>query len=286
MKALLCTTGALIAFAGNSILCRLALGGGWIDAAGFTGVRLVSGALVLLLILQLSARTKIPATRGNLLSAAALFCYAAAFSFAYLTIATGTGALILFGSVQITMITAAILSGERLKRAEGVGALLAFGGLVYLVFPGVTAPSPAGSLLMTAAGICWGIYSLRGRHRGNPLAETTVNFLLSLPFAALLGLFFLGRGHLSFQGTLLAGLSGGLASGVGYAVWYAAVREMTATTASIVQLAVPILAATGGVLFLNEEISIRLVIAALIILGGIGLAVVGPENLFSTRKDS
>ncbi|WP_245803921.1 DMT family transporter [Geothermobacter hydrogeniphilus] len=281
-KVLLFTTGALVAFAGNSILCRLALGGGWIDAAGFTCIRLISGTLVLLLILRLSAQKRASISSGNALSAITLFGYAAAFSFAYLTLAAGTGALILFGAVQITMIAAAILSGERLTGTEYVGVSLAFGGLVYLLFPGVTAPSLAGSLLMTAAGVCWGIYSLRGRGRGNPLAETTVNFVLSLPLAVLLIFLFPGHSHLSLRGILLAGLSGGLASGIGYAVWYAAIREMTTTTASVVQLAVPVLAAGGGVIFLDEEISTRLIIATIIILGGISLAVFNHGNLPAT----
>ncbi len=274
---------ALLAFAGNSVLCRMALGEGAIDAASFTGIRLVSGAVALSLVLKLSARADGITKRGSWLSAAALFCYAAAFSFAYLTLSTGTGALILFGAVQLTMIGAALLAGERLRRTEGAGICLAFGGLVYLVAPGVTAPSLTGSLLMTCAGIAWGIYSLRGRSSSAPLAETTYNFILTLPLTVLLIIYFSKDCHLSAAGILLAILSGGLASGVGYAVWYAALQGMTATRAAIVQLVVPLLAALGGVLFLAEGLSLRLVIAAAAILGGVGLAMVGQSGAPATR---
>ena len=277
------TTCALIAFAGNSVLCRLALGGGAIDAASFTCIRLLAGALVLALLLKCAGRKAAGGQRGSWASAAALFCYAAAFSFAYLTLSTGTGALILFGAVQLTMILAALVSGERLKRSEGAGVCLAFGGLVYLVFPGVSAPSWSGSLLMAGAGIAWGIYCLRGRRAATPLVETTFNFVLSLPFVAILALCFYKGSHCSATGVLLAVVSGGLASGVGYAVWYAALKGMTATRASIVQLAVPLLAALGGALFLAEGISLRLVMAAAAILGGVALAVAGRNGSAVTR---
>ena len=277
------TTCALIAFAGNSVLCRLALGGGFIDAASFTCLRLVFGALVLALILNLSRRKAAVRRRGSWASAAALFCYAAAFSFAYLTLSAGTGALILFGAVQLTMIIAAVLSGERLGRSEGVGACLAFGGLVYLVYPGVNAPSWTGSLLMAGAGIAWGTYCLRGRSNAAPLAETTLNFALSLPFVVILGLCFYKDSHCTSTGILLAALSGGLASGVGYVFWYAALKGMTATRASIVQLAVPLLAAFGGGVFLAEGISLRLVMAAAAILGGLALAVAERKGLPATQ---
>lgn len=279
------TACALIAFAGNSVLCRLALGGGDIDAAGFTIIRLISGALVLALVLKLSPKKTPVTSRGSWLSAAALFCYAVTFSFAYITLSTGTGALILFGAVQLTIIIAALLSGERLSRAEAAGVALAFGGLVYLVFPGLAAPSLTGSLLMAVAGISWGIYCLRGRSAVNPLAETTMNFALSLPFVAVLSLFFLRDSHFSSRGILLAILSGGLASGVGYTLWYAAVRWMTATRISIVQLAVPVLASIGGVIFLSELLSVRLLLSSAAILGGLALAVAGPKRvLLPARK--
>ncbi len=273
------TLCALVAFSGNSILCRLALRDDAIDAASFTSIRLVSGAVVLLLALKLSPGKTAAISRGNCISALLLFSYAAAFSFAYVTLAAGTGALILFGAVQVTMIGAALLSGERLTRFEGAGAALAFAGLVCLVFPSVTAPSLTGSLLMIVAGISWGVYSLRGRSVVNPVAETAVNFVFSLPLVVILNLIFLSHSQLTPKGVLLASLSGGLASGVGYAVWYVAVRGMTATRASIVQLAVPLLAAIGGVVFLAEELSGRLVFAALIIFAGVALAVIGRKGL-------
>ncbi len=285
MRLGLYTSCALIAFAGNSVLCRLALRSGEIDAASFTSIRLVSGAVVLCLALKLFSPKTTAAWRGSWISAAALFSYAAAFSFAYLSLATGTGALILFGAVQMTMIMAALLAGERLKRCEYLGVSLAFGGLVYLVFPGVTAPSLTGSLLMAGAGISWGIYSLRGRNTVNPLAQTAMNFAFSLPFVALLSLCFISQSHLSLSGILLAVLSGGLASGLGYALWYLAVMGMTTTKASIVQLAVPVLAAIGGTLFLAEELSARLIVSTIIILGGVALGMTGDKRLRSIQEE-
>ncbi|BCS96677.1 hypothetical protein DSLASN_23090 [Desulfoluna limicola] len=277
------TPCALIAFAGNSLLCRMALGEGAIDAASFTSLRLLSGALVLALALNLSPQKMAVKPQGSVISAVALFIYAATFSFAYMTLSTGTGALILFGAVQGTMILAALLSGERLKGSEGAGVALAFGGLVYLVFPGVTAPSLQGALLMSVSGISWGIYSLRGRRAVTPLADTAMNFALTVPCVGVLSLFFLKNSHVSFYGGLLALLSGGLASGVGYCVWYAALRGMTATKASIAQLAVPVLASTGGVIFLAEKLSLRLIISTVIVLGGVGLAVTGCKRVPRVR---
>jgi drug/metabolite transporter (DMT)-like permease len=273
-KVIAYTSCALLAFAGNSLLCRLALGSDAIDAASFTGLRLGSGALVLALLMACAPRRSGAAARGSWVSAAALFAYAAGFSFAYLTLSIATGALILFGAVQLTMLLAAHLCGEPFRRNELIGAGLAFAGLCYLVTPGVTAPSLTGSLLMAGAGIAWGIYSLRGRRSLDPLSETTRNFALTLPCVALLGLCFFNDSHVSLQGGLLAFLSGGLASGVGYALWYAALPGMTATRASIVQLAVPLLAALAGTIFLAEALSARLVFAAAAILGGIALAVI------------
>lgn len=283
LRLIITTSSALLAFAGNSVLCRMALGEGAIDAAGFTSVRLVSGALVLALLLKLTRRKAARVDRRSMASAAVLFCYAAAFSFAYLSLSTATGALVLFGAVQLTMIMAALYAGERLRRSEWIGTGLAGCGLVYLVYPGVTAPSLAGSLLMTGAGIAWGIYCLIGRSASDPLAETSLNFALSLPFAVILGLGFSTHSHFSLQGVLLAIFSGGLASGVGYAVWYAALQGMSAARASIVQLTVPLLAALGGVVVLGEEISLRLAVAAVVILGGLTLALSARRSLDTPR---
>ncbi len=277
-KVVVFTSCALAAFAGNSVLCRQALGGGAIDAASFTGIRLLSGTLVLALVLACSPRKSRTATPSSWASAAALFAYAAAFSFAYLTLSAATGALFLFGAVQLTMLTAAHFRCEPLRRNELTGAGLAFAGLLYLVFPGIAAPSLTGSLLMAGAGVAWGIYSLRGRGSLDPLTETTGNFAMTLPCVLLLVLCFFKDSHVSWQGGLLALFSGGLASGLGYVLWYAALPGMSSTRASIVQLAVPLLAALGGVVFLAEALSARLVIAAAAILGGIALSMSRRES--------
>jgi drug/metabolite transporter (DMT)-like permease len=267
---------ALVAFAANSVLCRLALGRGAIDAASFTSLRLAAGAGVLLLI-ALAVNKSMPAFgRRNVASAVLLFLYAAAFSFAYHGLGAGTGALILFGSVQATMLLFALGSGERPHALEWSGLGLALGGLVYLVFPGLrSAPPVLSSALMAVAGISWGLYSLRGRGATNPLDETTKNFVLALPLALIINLLSRADAHISRAGVLLAVLSGALASGVGYVVWYGALRGLTATRAATVQLAVPLLAALGGVLFLSERISLRLLLAGVVILGGVALALMG-----------
>ena len=293
MRTAILTTLALIAFAANSVLCRLALGRAAIDAASFSTVRLVSGAIVLLLLTLLFNRRGVadrsdtragdlpdtPGARaaarshGDWTSASMLFLYAVSFSFAYVSLSTGTGALILFGAVQSTMILSALRSGERPHALEWLGLILALAGLVYLVFPGLSAPSPTGSALMAIAGIAWGIYSLRGRGSVDPLAGTTGNFVRAVPMVIVVSLVMLGRLQVSFDGALLAILSGGIASGVGYVIWYAALRGMTATRAATVQLSVPVLAAGGGVVFMSESVSLRLVTAGILILGGVGMAV-------------
>jgi drug/metabolite transporter (DMT)-like permease len=276
---------ALAAFAANSVLCRLALGREAIDAASFTSIRLASGACVLLLIV-LAVNKKAPAFgRHNVASALLLFLYAAAFSFAYHGLGAGTGALILFGSVQATMLLIALGSGERPHVFEWSGLGLALCGLVYLVFPGLrSAPPFLSSALMAVAGISWGLYSLRGRGAANPLDETTKNFVLALPPAFIINLLARGDAHVSRAGVVLAVLSGALASGVGYVVWYAALRGLTATRAATVQLAVPLLAAVGGVLFLAERISLRLLLAALLILGGVALALLGRSQPARSKR--
>jgi drug/metabolite transporter (DMT)-like permease len=272
LRTFLLTASALVAFAANSVFCRLALGTPTIDAASFTSIRVASGAAMLLLITTAVSRRRSGA-RGNWTSATLLFLYAIAFSFAYLSLSIGAGALILFGAVQVTMILSALRAGERPWRLEWIGLAIALAGLVYLVLPGVTAPSPAGSVLMVVAGVSWGFYSLRGRGTADPLAATTDNFVRAVPLVAVVSLATLRRAEVSGEGVALAVLSGAVASGVGYVIWYAALKGLTATRAATVQLAVPVLAALGGVVFLSEGISIRLVLAALMILGGVGLAV-------------
>ena len=266
---------ALGAFATNSVLCRMALRETAIDAASFLTIRLVSGATILLLISRVFGEKHLAESRGYWASAIMLFLYAAAFSFAYLSLSAGTGALILFGTVQATMIFSALRSGERPYALEWIGLFLALVGLVYLVFPGLMTPSAMGSVFMVVAGISWGMYSLRGRGTIDPLADTTNSFVRSLPLVVGVSLISFQNSHLSAKGILLAVLSGALASGVGYATWYAALRGLTTTQAATVQLLVPVLAALGGVIFLSENISIRLLLAAIMILGGVGLAVTG-----------
>ena len=268
------TALSLVAFAANSILCRLALGSAAIDAASFSTIRLLSGALMLLLLSRLSGRRTVE-TQGSWRSGAALSLYAITFSCAYVLLGTGTGALILFGSVQATMIIAGLVSGERPTATEWLGLLIAIAGLIWLVFPGVSSPSLAGAALMTAAGIFWGVYSLRGRGSENPIRITTGNFIRAVPIAIAVSVIMFPMVHLSPKGVLIAALSGGVASGLGYVVWYTALRGITATLAATVQLAVPFLAAAGGVLFLSETISARLVLSGIAILSGVGLAILG-----------
>jgi drug/metabolite transporter (DMT)-like permease len=268
---------ALVAFAANSLLCRLALGGGQIDAASFTAVRLLAGALALSLIVAATRRSRRQG-RGSWSAAVMLFLYAASFSFAYLSLTAGTGALILFGAVQATMILAGLAKGERPRRVEWLGLLVALGGLVYLVVPGLTAPPPLGSALMAVAGIAWGFYSLRGRGAGDPVVVTRDNFLRAVPWALGLSLLAVARLELSWPGVFWAAVSGAITSGAGYAVWYAALAGLTSTRAAIVQLAVPALAAAGGVIVLDERLSWRLVLSAALILGGVGLSLTGRQN--------
>jgi drug/metabolite transporter (DMT)-like permease len=274
-RTILNTILAMIAFAANSLLNRLALGNSTIDAASYTTVRLASGAIMLGIMGMATREKDWIRQRGSWPSAAFLFLYAIAFSFAYLSLSTGTGALILFGSVQVTMIVAALYAGERPRFLEWIGLFLALGGLVYLVFPGLKAPSPLGSALMAAAGIAWGFYTLRGRGSSDPLGDTASNFIRSVPFVLIISLFGLKNVHISANGLLLAGISGAITSGLGYVIWYAALRGLTTTRAATVQLSVPILAAWSGIIFLSEELSFRLLLAGVLILGGIGLAVMG-----------
>lgn len=279
MKAIIYTCFALVAFAFNSILCRLALGAGAIDAASFTTVRLVSGATALLIITLIFSKKEDKKIGGNWYSAFFLFAYAVCFSFAYISLTTGTGALILFGTVQTTMLISALAAGERPQILEWCGLLSAFGGLIYLVFPGLSAPPLLSSLLMIAAGISWGFYTLRGRGSANPLADTTGNFVRAVPLIIAVCLAFIYQVHLSPQGIALAVLSGAIASGIGYSVWYAALKFHTATRAAFLQLSVPAIAAAGGAVILSEAISIRLMLATLLILGGIALAILGRKKI-------
>ena len=278
MRTALCTVLALTAFAANSILCRLALEGPAIDAASFTTVRLSSGALALLVVSWLTSRSSPSGPPGSWSAASLLFFYAVPFSFAYLSLSAGTGALILFAAVQLTMILAALLSGERPARLEWLGLVAALAGLVYLVSPGLSAPSPAGSVLMGLAGISWGLYSLAGRGVQDPIRVTTGNFVRAVPFTFLVSALAFRSVELSGRGVLLAVVSGALTSGLGYVIWYAALPGLSATRAATVQLSVPVLAAVGGVLFLFENVTLRLLFSATLILGGIGLSLPGKQK--------
>jgi drug/metabolite transporter (DMT)-like permease len=269
-RVVLLTALALVAFAGNSLLCRAALAHTAIDPASFTAIRLVSGAMVLWL---LARRGPTAATAGSWRSALALFAYAAAFSYAYLQLTAAAGALLLFGAVQATMILRGLASGERLRPLQVGGLALALAGLLGLLLPGLAAPPVVGALMMLGAGIAWGVYSLRGRGAGAPLQVTAGNFLRAVPLAAGLWLLQSRDASVDANGALYAVLSGALASGVGYAIWYAALPALAATTAATVQLAVPLLAALGGVALLGEPLTARLMLASVAILGGIALVV-------------
>ena len=270
-RTVACTAAALVAFAGNSVLTRVALGRVSIDAATFSTVRLAGGAGMLLATTALTRPGDLRLS-GSWLSGFILFLYAIPFSFAYTSLTAGTGALILFGFVQVTMMVAALVGGERPHRLQWVGLILALGGLIYLVSPGLKAPPFTGSLLMALAGIMWGVYSLRGRGASNPLQLNMSNFVRALPLAIVVSVLTRDRMFASTSGILIALASGAITSGLGYVLWYTALRSLTATRAAIVQLLVPILAAAGGVAFLSETISLRLVLSAIVVLGGIALA--------------
>ena len=262
---------ALTGFAGNSLLCRLALAEARIDAASFTAVRLISGALVLALIVR--GRPRGEAAAGGWTSAAALFAYATLFSYAYVRIGAGVGALALFCAVQATMLGTAIVQGERPRPAVWLGLALALGGLAGLAAPGASAPDPVSVAVMVLAGVAWAIYTLRGRGPGDPLVTTARNFTLTVPLAVVLAAAFGDGLHASPRGLLLATGSGALASGVAYSLWYAALRGLTTAQAAIVQLLVPVLAAAGGILLLREQLTPRLFVAGAAILAGVARAV-------------
>ena len=268
-RTLLLTALAMLAFAGNSLLCRLALRDGDIDAASFTSVRIVSGALTLWLLLSLR-RSGAPSA-GSWPAAAALFAYAAAFSFAYNSLDAGMGALLLFGSVQISMLLWGFYRGERLSRLSAAGLAVALVGLLALLLPGASAPAIGGALLMVVAGAAWGAYSLLGRGIADPLAATAGNFLRAIPMALAVSLLLLDRATWNHSGVIYALLSGAVTSGVGYFIWYAALAGLKSFQAASVQLSVPIIAALAGVLLLDEALSLRLVFSSIAVLGGIAL---------------
>ena len=269
------TALAMLAFAANSLFNRAGFSGGGIDAGSFASLRLISAAAALTLISILPGQTRPTRTSGSWLSAGLLFAYAAAFSFAYVDLGVGTGALILFTAVQLTMLIAALWSGEAIGPAQWTGLAAAFAGLIILLLPGLSAPPVGASVLMAIAGISWGFYSLRGRSSENPLADAAANFLRSVPFALMLTVATAGTSQLTRPGVTFALLSGILASGIGYTIWYSALRGLSATRAAVVQLTVPIIASVAGVLFLAEAVTGRLAISTIMILGGVALALLG-----------
>ena len=269
----LATLVAMLAVAGNSLLCRVALRDTAIDAGTFTSVRILAGAIALWLIVRLKSRPGEAAASGNWASALALFVYAGAFSFAYVDLAAGTGALLLFGAVQATMIGVGFWRGERFSAMQVLGLLVACAGLTGLLLPGLSAPPPASAVLMLFSGVAWGVYSLRGKGAGDPTRVTAGNFLRASVPAVGLGLIAQAGSTWDTAGLAYAITSGALTSGVGYAIWYVAIRDLRATTAATVQLSVPLIAALGGALFLGESVTARLVLSSVAILGGIALVI-------------
>ncbi|SHN10701.1 DMT family transporter [Phytopseudomonas punonensis] len=277
-RTLLLTAIAMLAFAGNSLLCRLALKTTQIDPATFTSLRLLSGALMLALLLRLRHGSGAKRMAGSWSGAAALFIYAAAFSFAYVSLDAGVGALLLFGAVQICMLLFGWSQGERPRPMSLAGLLLAFTGLLVLLLPGTSAPSAGSALLMLIAGVAWGTYSLLGRTAGDALAATAGNFVRSVPVTTLLSLALLYSASWDLHGVLYALASGALASGLGYAIWYTAITELKAIQAATVQLSVPIITALAGALLLGEALSMRLTLSSLAVLGGIALVLMAKQR--------
>lgn len=274
-QTLLLVMLALVAFAANSILARAALTATAIDPLSFTAIRIVSGALMLWLIVRM--RSGLAEGRGSWASALALFGYAVAFSVAYLSLTAATGALLLFGAVQVTMISWSLVTGARLTPRQWIGFMLAMAGLVWLLLPGLAAPPALPAALMIGAGVAWGIYTLRAKGAGDPTRVTAANFLrASVPaivLALAMPLGFVSAASIDLSGIVLAIASGALASGLGYAVWYAALKRIQTSTAAVAQLSVPVITAIAGVGLLAEPLSLRLVIAGAAVLGGIALVV-------------
>lgn len=278
LKTIGYTVAALIAFAANSVLCRLAIKDNMIDPSSFTLIRLLSGVLMFAIILRLkSAYTSdTPVYKnGSWKAALMLFLYALTFSFAYISLDTGTGALVLFGAVQLTMIASAIISGNKVRFSEWLGILISFSGLVYLVYPTITTPSIFGFVLMIMSGIAWGIYTIFGRGSANPFRDTAFNFKLTMPFVLVLAIVAIPSINISFEGLVLAVLSGAFASAIGYTIWYIALGRLSVIEAAVVQLSVPVFAAAGGILFVSETITARLILSSILVLGGILIVVLG-----------
>ncbi len=279
MKTQLLLVVTMMGFATNSILGRLALGGAAIDAVSFTALRLVSGAVMLTIILSLGKSGRPESScKMDPVAVVALFSYAGCFSFAYLELSTGTGALVLFGAVQFTMMTIGLLKGSRPGAGEWSGIALALGGMVYLLLPGVSMPSPHGALLMGISGMSWGIYSIRGARTVDPVANTAWNFIGAVPLALICLFIFRADLHLTFKGIVLGVVSGAFASSLIYVIWYSVLPLLKTSVSATVQISVPLLAAIGGVILLGEQITVRLVMAGIAILAGIGLVINAREK--------
>lgn len=264
---------ALLFLAANSVLCKLAFSNNGIDPFSFTTLRLASGALVLLFLVKRSSTSQTISYKSSLFSSFMLFTYALAFSYSYVLIDTGVGALILFGVVQVVMISYAFLKKQALSRFKTVGALIAFIGLFYLLLPTQDSNiSLLGALLMALSGVAWGVYSIVGKNTSFPLLQTSANFSLSLLFVVVFSVVLSLNLHVSKEALFYAILSGGITSGVGYVLWYQVVKKIETSTASIIQLIVPVLATLGGVLLLNEELTWHIISAAVIILSGVALS--------------
>ena len=281
-RLVILTALAMLAFAGNSLLCRVALKNTGIDPASFTSIRLISAALTLWLVVRVNSKTN--SGKGNWPSAFALFAYAAGFSFAYTNLSAATGALLLFGAVQTTMITFGIWHGERLLILQLLGLALALGGLVGLTLPGLSAPPLLSSLLMIGAGAAWGIYSLRGKGAGDPTLVTAGNFLRTVPVTSALSLLMIPQISWDSAGILYAIMSGALTSGIGYAIWYRALPALKATQAATVQLSVPVIAAIGGIILLNEPITLRVILASIAIISGIALVILEKKKTNNAQQ--
>ena len=289
MRVLILTSAAMLAFASNSLLCRAALKHTSIDAASFTFVRIFSGTIVLCLVmnfLRMIQTTQSVGIGGNWISALALLLYAGGFSFAYVAVAAGIGALLLFGAVQATMILWGFRMGERLRAIQILGLSVAITGLVVLLFPGLSSPPLFGSILMLGSGVAWGVYSLRGRRETNPAIATTGNFVRAVPFAAAVSIIFLPWLHLDLIGVIYAVISGAVTSGLGYVIWYTVLPSLKAASAATVQLSVPVLTAAGGILLLGEPLTLRYVLASAAVLGGIALVVVEKNRAHPDPCDS
>lgn len=287
---------SLLAFAANSVLCRIALGHEYIDPTSFTIIRLLSGSIALYVIFTVhkyyrkSAKNKynsLPETaKGSWLGSVFLFIYALSFSYAYGYLDTGTGALILFGSVQISMILYAVISQHRLLKIEWLGLSIACAGFIYLIYPDLTTPSLLGFILMMLSGIAWAGYTLIGKQSKYPLIDTCYNFFRTIPYVFILALLTLSTAEYSYNGIMLAITSGVVMSAIGYAIWYRALSGLTTTKAAVLQLLVPVIATIGGVIFMDEVMTLRLQLATVIVLGGIALVIQGKKSATFTNKSS